>query len=212
MNNPASNLRPIFRLLTFGIRLSRHANEVQIPVTTRIRLHHSSRPVINPPKVTACTRQYSSGAIPAPSRDNEPKQYPEKISSLVDQIAALTLSEVSDLNELLKKTLNIQDAPMMAVGAAPAVAAAPAEQDDDEGDVVKAPEKTQFTVKLNKFDEASKVKIIKAIKALTSGMNLVQAKKFVESAPQVVKADVGKTEAEEIKKQLEEAGGTCEIE
>ena len=40
----------------------------------------------------------------------------------------------------------------------------------------------------------------------------LQAKKFVESAPQVVKADVGKSEAEDIKKQLEEAGATCEIE
>ena len=39
-----------------------------------------------------------------------------------------------------------------------------------------------------------------------------QAKKFVESAPQVVKADVSKTEAEDIMKQIEEAGGTCEIE
>ena len=42
-------------------------------------------------------------------------------------------------------------------------------------------------------------------------MNLVQAKKFVESAPQVVRADIGKEEAETIKKQLEEAGGGVEI-
>lgn len=84
-------------------RLSRNIDEVHTPLAARIRLHHSSRPFnANTPRLIACTRQYSNGAIPAPSRDNEPKQYPEKISSLVDQIAALKLSEVSDLNELLK--------------------------------------------------------------------------------------------------------------
>ncbi|XP_071496365.1 large ribosomal subunit protein bL12m-like [Diadema antillarum] len=157
-------------------------------------------------------RCHSSEAITAPARDNEDKQYSDKIRSLVDEIASLTLVEVSDLNQLLKKTLNIQDAPVMAVGAVPGVAAPALEQEEEEVDAVKTVEKTQFTVKLTKYDEATKVKLIKEIKALTSGMNLVQAKKFVEAIPQVVKADIGKTEAEEIKKQLEAAGATCEIE
>ncbi|XP_033630521.1 39S ribosomal protein L12, mitochondrial-like [Asterias rubens] len=155
-------------------------------------------------------RCYSSDAIPAPPLDGEIK-YPEKISRIVEQISSLTVAEVADLNKLLKQTLGIQDAPVMAMGGF----AAPAQEQEDDEDadvVVKPKEKTQFTVKLTKFDETSKVKLIKQIKALTSGMNLVQAKKFVESAPQVVKADVSKTEAEEMKKQLEEAGGSCEIE
>ena len=53
-------------------------------------------------------------------------------------------------------------------------------------------------MKLNKFDPAKKVAIIKEIKSLVEGMNLVQAKKFVESAPAVVKADIAKDEAEKL--------------
>ena len=71
---------------------------------------------------------------------------------------------------------------------------------------------TSFTVKLNKFDPAKKVAVIKAIKSLVEGMNLVQAKKFVEGAPAVVRADVSKDEAEKIKEALEAAGGERVIE
>jgi large subunit ribosomal protein L7/L12 len=71
---------------------------------------------------------------------------------------------------------------------------------------------TSFTVKLNKFDPARKVAIIKEIKALVEGMNLVQAKKFVESAPAVVKADIAKDEAEKILAALEAVGGEGLIE
>ncbi|XP_038069272.1 39S ribosomal protein L12, mitochondrial-like [Patiria miniata] len=155
------------------------------------------------------TRSYSNDAIPPPPLDGE-VQYPEKITSIVGQISSLTIAEVADLNKLLKQTLGIQEAPVMAMGT---VAPAAAQELDDDEEVTAAPkEKTQFTVKLTKFDETSKVKLIKQIKALNTGMNLVQAKKFVESAPQTVKADVSKTEAEDIKKQIEEAGGSCEIE
>ena len=52
--------------------------------------------------------------------DTPNKVYPEKISSIVDQISALNLLEVADLNELLKKRLNISDAPVMMAGAAAA--------------------------------------------------------------------------------------------
>jgi large subunit ribosomal protein L7/L12 len=65
-------------------------------------------------------------AIPEPSPDGQEKNYSEKISRLVDQIANLTLVEVSELNDLLKKRLNIPDVPMMGgfVAAAPGAAAA----------------------------------------------------------------------------------------
>merc|ERR1711892_632623 len=71
---------------------------------------------------------------------------------------------------------------------------------------------TSFTIKLTKFDPSKKVAIIKAIKSLVEGMNLVQAKKFVESAPAVVRADIAKDEAEKIKEALVAVGGECEIE
>lgn len=69
-----------------------------------------------------------------------------------------------------------------------------------------------FQVKLMKFDEKQKVALIKEIKTLLEGMNLVQAKKFVESAPAVVKTDIAKDEAEKLKEALSKVGATIEIE
>ncbi|CAB0018866.1 unnamed protein product [Nesidiocoris tenuis] len=63
-----------------------------------------------------------------------------------------------------------------------------------------------------KFDEKQKVALIKECKALLDDMNLVQAKKFVESAPVVVKADIGKDEAEKLKEALSKVGGEVVVE
>ena len=71
---------------------------------------------------------------------------------------------------------------------------------------------TSFTVRLESFDTAKKVTLIKEIKNLVEGMNLVQAKKFVESCPTVVKADLSKDEADKLKEALTSAGAVCKIE
>merc|ERR1712002_1436782 len=113
------------------------------------------------------------------------------------------LLEVSELNELLKTTLNISEAPVMAMGAA---MPAPAAQEEEEEEVVVQKVQTSFTVKMMAYDTAKKVPLIKQVKALLDGMNLVQAKKFVESCPAVVKADIPKDEAEKLKDALAEAG------
>jgi len=76
----------------------------------------------------------------------------------------------------------------------------------------KAPEKTEFTVKLEKYEATAKTKIIREIKNILPGINLVEAKKFVESVPKVVKEHVGKDEAEKIKKTLEGFGSTVIVE
>ena len=91
----------------------------------------------------------------------------------------------------------------MAMGAV----AAPADDED------AAPQKTKtsFTVKLMAFNDKQKVALIKEVKNLMEGFNLVQAKKFVESAPTVVKADISKDEAEKLKDLLAKVGGTIEI-
>ncbi|KAL1457646.1 hypothetical protein WDU94_007854 [Cyamophila willieti] len=95
----------------------------------------------------------------------------------------------------------------MAMGAfAAAPAAAPVEEEEEK--IVQS----LFTVKLVKFDDKQKVPLIKEIKTLIEGMNLVQAKKFVESAPAVVKADVTKEEAEALKIQLAKVGGEVSFE
>ena len=95
----------------------------------------------------------------------------------------------------------------------PAVAAAPAKMEEEEEETAApAAVQTSFTVKLTKFDAAKKVAIIKEIKNIVEGMNLVQAKKFVESAPAVVKADIAKEEADKIKESLTALGAECTVE
>merc|ERR1712083_299346 len=100
----------------------------------------------------------------------------------------------------------------MAAGAGVAAAPVKAEEEEDEATSAPAAVQTSFTVKLNKFDVAKKVAIIKEIKNIVEGMNLVQAKKFVESAPAVIKADIAKEEAEKIQAALQAVGGECVVE
>ncbi|KAH7691303.1 Protein MRPL-12 [Aphelenchoides avenae] len=150
----------------------------------------------------------STEAAPTP---DEPRVVSAKVQELVSQITSLSLLEVSDLNYALKKKLNIPDTPMMAAGmmmAAPAAAAAGGGQEQAADDT---PQKLSFALKLTKFDDAKKIALIKEIRTLMPNLNLVQAKKFVETAPVEVKGDMSKNEAEELKAALEKVGATCEI-
>ncbi|XP_008826719.1 39S ribosomal protein L12, mitochondrial [Nannospalax galili] len=150
--------------------------------------------------------------------DNAPKEYPPKIQQLVQDIASLTLLEISDLNELLKKTLKIQDVSLMPMGgvmpgAIPGAGAAAATTPQAaEEDIPTKKERTHFTVRLTEANPVDKVKLIKEIKNYVQGINLVQAKKLVESLPQEIKANVAKAEAEKIKAALEAVGGTVVLE
>lgn len=148
--------------------------------------------------------------IKAPQMDGESRDYSPKIVNLVEEISKLNLIEVSDLNELLRKRLNIKDVPMSFAAMPAGGAAAPQEEEVEEA-MPKAT-KSSFRLKLVKFDDAKKVALIKEIKALGENMNLVQAKKFVESLPQVFRDNIPKEEADKLKEQLEKAGATCEIE
>ncbi|XP_028675165.1 39S ribosomal protein L12, mitochondrial [Erpetoichthys calabaricus] len=158
---------------------------------------------------TSCSS--NNEALASPPLDNVPKIYSPKIHQLVSDIANLTLLEVSDLNELLKKTLNIQDSGMMPMAAMP-VAAQSTVQATEEEAVPATKEKTSFTVKLTEVKAAEKVKLIKEVKNFIPGLNLVQAKKLVESLPQEIKANISKDEAEKIKAALEAAGGVIVLE
>lgn len=133
-----------------------------------------------------------------------------KLDVIVSQIASLNILEVSELSTLLKKKLNLPDTAMMPMGGFAAAPAPLAAEDDEE----QAPKtvKSTFKVKMVKFDEKQKVALIKEIKTLFEGMNLVQAKKFVESVPTVVKDEVPKEEAEKLKEALTKIGAVIEIE
>lgn len=102
----------------------------------------------------------------------------------------------------------------MPVAAAPAAAApaAAAPAAAAEAPQEKAPEKAAFAIKLESFAAEAKAKVIKEIKALVPGINLVDAKKLAESVPKVIREDVPKAEAEKIKKTLEELGAKVILE
>jgi large subunit ribosomal protein L7/L12 len=95
------------------------------------------------------------------------------------------------------------------VSAAAAVAVAAPAAGGAGGDAAAAEEKTEFDVMLTAFGD-KKVGVIKAVRGVT-GLGLKEAKDLVESAPAAIKEGVSKAEAEDIKKQLEEAGGTVEV-
>lgn len=122
----------------------------------------------------------------------------------------MTLLETADLVSSLKSRLNIPDLPVGGFAAAPA-AAAPVAAAEAEEEAPAAQEKTLFSVKLVKFEASAKPKVIKEIKNLL-GLSLVDSKKFVESAPKVMKDSVPKDEAEKIMTTLKELGATVEME
>ncbi|XP_038598841.1 39S ribosomal protein L12, mitochondrial [Tachyglossus aculeatus] len=172
------------------------------------------------PRVCAARLMRSSGrrrsgeVLAGAPLDDAPKDYPPKIRQLVHDIAGLTLLEIADLNELLKKTLKIQDGglmPMAAGAAVPGTTQVPAQAAEEEA--MPAPkERTHFTVRLTEAKPVDKVKLIKEVKCHIQGINLVQAKKLVESLPQEIRANVAKAEAEKMKAALEAAGGTVVLE
>lgn len=146
--------------------------------------------------------------LQVPQSEGETKKFSSKIESLVNEITKLNLLEVGELSELLKKRLNLPDAPIMPLGGfAPLARGA-----EEEEEVATKKVQTSFTVKMLKFDEKQKVPLIKEVKNLLEGMNLVQAKKFVESSPVVVKADLPKDEAEKLKEALSKVGAECVVE
>ena len=121
------------------------------------------------------------------------------ITKLVDDLSALTVLEAADLAKALEEKWGVSAA--AAVAAAPAAgggAAAPA-----------AEEQTEFDVILT-GDGGKKINVIKEVRAITN-LGLGEAKALVESAPKPIKEGVNKDEAEKIKKQIEEAGGTVEL-
>lgn len=188
--------RPCLGLRATAFRLARQ----QVPCVCAVRHVRSS------------SHQRGEALAGAPL-DNAPKEYPPKIQQLVQDIASLTLLEISDLNELLKKTLKIQDVGLVPMGGVmPGAVPAAAAQEVVEEEIPKLKEQTHFTVRLTEANPVDKVKLIKEIKNYIQGINLVQAKKLVESLPQEIKANVAKAEAEKIKAALEAVGGTVVLE
>ncbi len=123
------------------------------------------------------------------------------LNKLVDELSSLTVLEAAELSKKLEEKWGVSAAAPVAVAAAgPAGGGAPAEA---------AAEKTEFTVVLAAAGD-KKINVIKEVRAITS-LGLKEAKDLVEGAPKPVKEGVNKDEAAKIKKQLEEAGATVQI-
>ncbi len=121
------------------------------------------------------------------------------IQKIVEELSQLTVLEAAELAKALEEAWGVSAAAAVAV-AAPAAGG---------GDAAAAEEKTEFDVILT-GDGGKKIQVIKEVRAIT-GLGLAEAKALVEAAPKAVKEGVNKAEAEEIKKKIEEAGGTVEV-
>jgi len=115
---------------------------------------------------------------------------------VLEYISGLSVLELSELVKEFEEKFGVSAAPVMMAGAAG-------------GDAAAAEEQTEFDVIL-KSAGAKKINAIKVVRAIT-GLGLKEAKEAVESAPTTLKEGVSKDEAEDIKKQVEEAGAEAEI-
>ena len=121
------------------------------------------------------------------------------IAKLVEELSKLTVLEAADLAKALEEAWGVSAAAAVAV-AAPAGGGAAAEAVE---------EQTEFDVILT-GDGGNKIAVIKEVRAITA-LGLTEAKALVEAAPKAIKEGTNKTDAEEIKKKIEAAGGTVEI-
>lgn len=117
---------------------------------------------------------------------------------ILETISNMSVMEVVDLIEAMEEKFGVSAAAAAVAVAGPAG-----------GDAAAAEEKTEFDVVMSSFG-ANKVSVIKAVRGAT-GLGLKEAKELVEGVPATIKEAVSKEEAEELKKQLEEAGASVEV-
>ena len=127
------------------------------------------------------------------------------LEKIVEDLSSLTVLEAAELSKLLEEKWGVSAAAPVAMAAAPgaagAGAAAPAEA---------AEEQTEFTVVLTAGGD-KKINVIKEVRSVRPDLGLKEAKDLVEGAPQNVKENVSKQEAEDIKKKLEGAGASVQV-
>ncbi|KAF6762827.1 ribosomal protein L7/L12 C-terminal domain-containing protein [Ephemerocybe angulata] len=144
-------------------------------------------PLVRWASTEAAASTSSSPALPPSSNPT--------INRIVDDISGLTLLQASDLVAQLKR-------PRQPAAAAPA---------SDEPAAEKPKEKTVFNVMLESFDATAKPKVIREVKALVPNLTLIDAKKFVESLPKVLKENLSKEDAEKLKATFEAIGGVVKL-
>jgi len=126
-------------------------------------------------------------------------EVPAKFEKIVKEIEEMSVLDLSELVSILEEKFGVSAAAPMAVAAAPGAT----------GDAPVAEEKTEFDVELTAAG-GQKIAVIKVVREVT-GLGLKEAKDMVDGAPKVIKESAKKEEAEEIKKKIEEAGGSVEL-
>lgn len=129
-------------------------------------------------------------------------EVPEKFKALVEQIEKLSVLELSELVKVLEGKFGVSAAAPMMMGSMPMGGGAGA-------GAAAAEEKTEFNVELADAG-ANKINVIKVVREIT-GLGLKEAKDIVDGAPKVVKENVAKAQAEEMKKKMEEAGAKVNL-
>jgi len=132
------------------------------------------------------------------SKNETQKEVPEKFKELVEKIENMSVKDLAEFVKVLEEKFGVSAMPQV-VGV----------QGATTGGGGGAEEKNSFSVILQSSGD-QKIQVIKAVKEIT-GLGLKEAKDLVDSAPKPIKEGVKKEEAEEIKKKIEEAGGTVEI-
>ncbi|MDO5145148.1 MAG: 50S ribosomal protein L7/L12 [bacterium] len=120
------------------------------------------------------------------------------IQEIIAAIKEMKMTEVKELVDAMKEEFGVTGAIAVAGGAAAPAAAA-------------EEEKTEFDVVLKAVDPANKIKVIKVVREVVSGLGLKEAKEIVEGAPKTIKEAVSKEEAAKIVEQFKAAGAECEI-
>jgi len=133
-------------------------------------------------------------------KEDKKVEIPAKFKDLVKQIEELSVLDLAELVKVLEEKFGVSSAPM-----AMAMPAGGAGNGGNEA----AEEKSAFDIELKAVGE-QKISVIKAVKDIT-GLGLKEAKDLVDGAPKVIKQEVKKEEAEEMKKKLEEAGAVVEL-
>ena len=124
------------------------------------------------------------------------------VEEIAEQLDKLTLLEAAQLSKMLQEKWGVSAVAPVAVATAPGAAAAPA-------GAAAAEEQTEFDVILGAAGD-KKIQVIKVVRELT-GLGLKEAKDLVDGAPKPVKEKIGKAEAGEMKKKLEEQGATVQV-
>jgi len=131
-------------------------------------------------------------------RTKKEVKVPEKFKSLVEQIGKLSVLDLAELVKVLEEKFGVSSMP---VAAAPIAGAVPTESGTEE--------KSAFDVEIKSTGD-QKISVIKIVKEIT-GQGLKEAKDLVDGVPKVIKQDVKKEEAEEMKKKLEQVGAVVEL-